>query len=64
MPGFFGRPRGRRDGIRSGASELEGCLGLKIGNFGCSFGCAIIFILVAIAATIAVLLMKFYFHLF
>ena len=44
MPrGFFGR----RDGVRNGASELEGCLGIKIGNAGCSLGCVVLFGIVA-----------------
>ncbi len=61
MPrGFFGR----RDGVRNGASELEGCLGIKIGNAGCSLGCVVLFGIVAIVATVVVLLLKFKFHLF
>ncbi len=61
MPkGFFGR----RDGVRNGASELEGCLGIKIGNAGCSLGCVVLLAVVAVVATIVVLLLKFKFHLF
>ncbi len=61
MPrGFFGR----RDGVRNGASELEGCLGLKIGNFGCLKGCAVLFLLAAIVATIVVLVLKFKYNVF
>lgn len=61
MPrGFFGR----RDGVRSGASELEGCLGIKIGHAGCSMGCVVLFGVAAIITTVVVLLLKFKFHVF
>lgn len=59
--GFFGRGR---DGVRNSASELEGCLGIKIGNNRCSCGCAVLFGIVAVAAAIIILLLKFKYNLF
>ena len=58
--GFFGRGR---DGVRNGPGELEGCLGIKIGNNRCC-GCIAVIGIVAAVAAVVVLILKFKYHLF
>ncbi len=60
---YCGGP-GRRDGMRNTPSELEGCLGIKIANFGCFRGCIGIFFVVGIIATAVILILKFKYHMF
>lgn len=65
MPrGFYGRPRGARDGVRNWAGELEGCMGVKIGNFRCSCGCLMATAVIIAVAAAVVLVLKFGYHMF
>lgn len=59
--GFFGRGR---DGVRNSPGELEGCLGIKIGNGRCSCGCIVLFGIVAVIAVAVVLILKFKYNFF
>ena len=62
MRTYCGRPG--RDGVRNSASELEGCLGVKLGNPRCSMGCVGIVLIVGVIAAIVILILKFKYHLF
>ncbi len=63
MHTFYGRPR-FRDGTRNTPTELEGCLGVKISNCTCSWGCFGAAVFFSIAATVVILVLKFKYHMF